>query len=134
SGDPQRAEAAYRRLLADDRTRFVGIRGLLKQKLAAGETETALVLARHAFVLKPAHQEVQDILLALQAKTEDWTGARRTLAEKLRRGALPRDVHKRRDAVLALSEAKEVFRDGNPIEAREAAIQANRLSPDLIPA
>ena len=134
SGDPKRAEDAYRRLLTDDRTRFVGIRGLLKQKLAAGDTATALVLAKHAFTLKPAHEEVQDMLLALQAQSEDWSGARVTLGEKLRRGSLPRDVHKRRDAVLALSEARDVFRDGASVEAREAAIEANRLSPDLIPA
>ena len=43
-------------------------------------------------------------------------------------------MHKRRDAVLALSEAKDVIAEGNSIEAREAAIEANRLSPDLIPA
>jgi HemY protein len=134
SGDPRKAEAAYRRLLMDERTRFVGIRGLLKQKLAAGDTATALALAKHAFTLKPAHEEVQDMLLALQAQSADWSGARTTLAEKLRLGTLPRDVHKRRDAVLALSEAKEVLREGSSIEAREAAIEANRMSPDLIPA
>lgn len=134
SGDPRKAETAYRRLLADERTRFVGIRGLLKQKLDAGETKTALELARHAFALKPRHAEIQDMLLSLQAQSEDWKGARKTLAEKQRQGGLPRDVHRRRDAVLALGEAKEVFKEGNSIEAREAAIEANKLSPDLIPA
>jgi len=43
-------------------------------------------------------------------------------------------VHKRRDAVLALSEAKDIVAEGSSIEAREGAIEANRLSPDLIPA
>ncbi len=74
------------------------------------------------------------MLLQLQARTEDWTGARETLKAKLKYGSLPRDVHKRRDAVLALSEARGVLDDGNSIEAREAAIEANRLSPDLVPA
>lgn len=134
SGDPRKAEVAYRMLLKDDRTRFVGIRGLLKQKLAEGQTDTALELARHAFALKPQNVEVQDTLLTLQAQTEDWTGARKTLAEKARMGFLPRDVVRRRDAVLALSEAKAVMDDGSSIEAREAAIAANRMSPDLIPA
>jgi HemY protein len=134
SGDPRRAEAAYRRLLRDDRTRFVGIRGLLKQKLAEGDTDTALALARHAFALKPQNVEVQDTLLTLQAQTQDWTGARATLAEKARMGFLPRDVVRRRDAVLALSEAKAVMDAEISIEAREAAIAANRMSPDLIPA
>ena len=134
AGDTKRAEAAYKQLLADDRTRFVAIRGILKQKLAVGDTATALKLAEKAFALRPRHEETQDLLLGLQAGQSDWTGARTTLAAKLRGGSLPRDVHKRRDAVLALQEAKGVLDEGNSIEAREAAIAANRMSPDLIPA
>ncbi len=134
SGDGKKAEEVYKRLLTDDRTRFVGVRGIMKQKLADGDVETAMKLAERAFALKPKHEETGDILLRLQAENEDWRGARKTLGEKLRQGVLPRDVHKRRDAVLALSEAREVFRDGSTVEAREAAIEANRLSPDLIPA
>ncbi|MGR3320584.1 MAG: heme biosynthesis protein HemY [Pseudooceanicola sp.] len=133
-GDRRKAEEAYKSLLMDDRTRFVGVRGIMKQKLADGDTETAMKLAEKAFALKPGHQEVQDTLLQLQAQKADWKGARGTLNAKLRHGTLPRDVHKRRDAVLALSEAKGILDEGQTIEAREAAIEANRLSPDLIPA
>ena len=106
----------------------------MKQKLAAGDKETALQLAEKAFALKPKHEDTGDVLLRLQAEKEDWTGARKTLSTKLRNGQLPRDVHKRRDAVLALSEAKDILDEDKTIEAREAAIEANRLSPDLIPA
>ena len=133
-GDRRKAEEVYKRLLTNEKTRFVGVRGILRQKLSDGDTETALKLAQTAFALKPKHEEVQDMLLQLQARTEDWTGARETLKAKLKYGSLPRDVHKRRDAVLALSEARDVLDDGNSIEAREAAIEANRLSPDLVPA
>lgn len=134
AGDKVKAEETYRKLVEDEATRFVGVRGIMKQKLAAGDTETALKLAERAFALKPKHVETGDLLLQLQAGKEDWTGARKTLSAKLKNGQLPRDVHKRRDAVLALSEAKDTFDDGNDIEAREASIEANRLSPDLIPA
>lgn len=134
AGDSARAEETYKALLTDDRTRFVGVRGLLAQKLEKGDTETALKLAETAFTLKPRHDEVQNTLLRLQAETGDWGGARETLNAKLKSGTVPRDVHRRRDAVLALSEAKEVLEDGNTVEARETAIEANRLSPDLIPA
>ncbi|MCB2115195.1 MAG: heme biosynthesis protein HemY [Rhodobacteraceae bacterium] len=133
SGDTKRATEAYKRLLADDRTRFVGVRGLMKQKLAEGDTGTALKLAEKAFALKPRHQDVQDALLKLQADSGDWKGARKVLDAKHRQGLLPREVYKRRDAVLALQEAKEIFSDEAPIEAREAAIAANKQSPDLIP-
>ena len=134
TGDRRKAEETYKKLLADDRTRFVGVRGIMKQKLAEGDTDLALKLAQKAFALKPKHAETQDVLLRLQADKADWKGARQTLGAKLKSGTLPRDVHKRRDAVLALSEARDILDEGNPIEAREAAIAANRLSPDLIPA
>ena len=134
TGDTKKAEETYKKLLDNDKTRFVGVRGIMKQKLVEGDTDTALKLAEKAFALKPKHEETQDVLLKLQADKADWKGARATLGAKLKSGNLPRDVHKRRDAVLALSEAKDVFEEGNSIEAREAAIEANRLSPDLIPA
>lgn len=134
AGDGARATEAYKKLLAEDTTRFVGIRGLLHQKLAEGDTDTALKLAERAFALKPKHAELQDILLKLQSEKADWKGARATLGAKLKAGALPKEVYRRRDAVLALQEAKGIMDDTASVEAREAAIDANRKSPDLIPA
>ncbi|MFW2542791.1 heme biosynthesis protein HemY [Primorskyibacter sp. 2E107] len=133
-GDRKKAEEVYKRLLKDENTRFVGVRGLMKQKLAAGDTDTALKLAERAFAIKPKHVEIQDTLLRLQAESSDWVGARKTLETKLKTGTLPRDVFKRRDAVLALSEAQEIRDDKASGDAAEAAIKANKASPDLIPA
>lgn len=134
AGDTKRATAAYKSLLADEKTRFVAVRGLMHQKLTEGDTDTALKLAEKAFAMKPRHAETQDLLLKLQSEKADWKGARATLGAKLKAGALPRDVYRRRDAVLALQEARAVFDDSSSLDAREAAIEANRLSPDLIPA
>lgn len=134
AGDRKTAEQTYRKLLEDDKTRFVGVRGIMKQKLEEGDTDTALLLAEKAFAIKPKHVETQDTLLRLQAESSDWKGARATLSAKLKTGQLPRNVHKRRDAVLALSEAKGVFEEGQTAEAQDAAIEANKMSPDLIPA
>ncbi len=131
-GDTAKAEVIYKRLLEDDKTRFVGVRGLMKQRLDAGETEIALKLAEKAFLLKPKHEETQDILLGLQAEDDDWAGARATLAAKLRHGAIPRDLHRRRDAVLALANASNP--DNDEAATHAAALEAHRLSPDLIPA
>ena len=134
AGDRKKAEETYRKLVENEATRFVGVRGIMKQKLADGDTETALKLAEKAFALKPKHEDTQDVLLRLQADKADWKGARETLSAKLKHGSLPRDVHKRRDAVLALSEAKKILADNETIEVHEAALEANRLSPDLVPA
>ena len=133
-GDTKKAETVYKRLLTDDKTRFVGVRGLMRQRLADGDVDTALKLAEKAFAIKPRHVETQDTLLRLQADKGDWEAARKTLGAKLKHGSMPRDLHRRRDAVLALAEAKDVFEEDATIEAREAAIEANRLSPDLVPA
>ena len=134
SGNTTRAEQIYKELIKDPQTRFVGVRGIMKQRIASGDTDVALKLAQKAFELKPKHEEVQDVLLRLQAKSHDWQGARKTLGAKLKQGKIPRDVHKRREAVLALSQAADVIDEENSIEKREAAIEANRLSPDLVPA
>ena len=65
-------------------------------------SDQSLKLAEKAFALKPKHEETGDTLLKLQAEKHDWTSARHTLHAKYKNGHLPRDVHKRRDAVLAL--------------------------------
>lgn len=134
AGDHRTAEASWKALLSREDTRFVAVQGLLRQKLAVGDTETALKLAERAFALKPKHSGTQDLLLKLQAGDGDWKGARQTLSEKARSGGMPRALYRRRDALLALQEAKVVLDEGASVEAREAAIAANKLSPDLIPA
>lgn len=134
AGDSHKASEAYKKLISTESTRFVGVRGIMKQKLAEGDTETACKLAEKAHALKPKHAEVQDVLLRLQAQAQDWSGARRTLSAKLSSGSLPRDVYRRRDAVLALSQARDIVDEGASIAHRERAIEANRQSPDLVPA
>ena len=134
AGDRQTAEKTYKKLLQNKKSRFVGIQGLLKQKLADGDTETALKLAEKAFALKPSHAEVGDALLKLQASEEDWKGARATLGSKLKSGNVPRDLHRRRDGVFALSQARDLRADGKVDEAQILALEANRLTPGLVPA
>ncbi|MBT6864097.1 MAG: heme biosynthesis protein HemY [Planktomarina temperata] len=134
NGDRQTAKATYKKLLKDPKTRFVGTYGLLQQHLQDGDTEVALKLAEHAFALKPRHGETQDVLLKLQAGREDWRGERTTLTAKLKHGSLPKDVHKRRDAVFALSQSRDLRAEGKLEEAQTYAVEANRLAPGLVPA
>ncbi len=134
TGDTKKASETYKKLVTNNATRFVGVRGIMKQKLAEGDDETARKLAEKALAIKPRHEETQDVLLNLQTKAQDWAGARSTLTSKLKSGYLPRDVFKRRDAILALSEAKGILDEDASVEQQERAIEANRLSPDLVPA
>ncbi|PWK61418.1 heme biosynthesis protein HemY [Roseicyclus mahoneyensis] len=133
-GDTALATETFKALVTDDRTRFVGVRGLMKQKLASGDTETAMKLAEKALALRPKNEEVQTTLLQLQARHEDWSGARATLAAALKSGNLPRDVHKRRDAVLALAHARDAMANGKIAEAVRDAEAAQAMAPGLVPA
>ncbi|WP_333829223.1 heme biosynthesis protein HemY [Pararhodobacter sp.] len=133
-GNNALAEEYYKRLLEDDRARFVGVQGLLRQKLEANDTDKARKLAEKALALQPAHGPTQDILLQLQNKSGDWQGARRTLSEAKRTGRLPREVYFRRDAVLALQQADAYALQGDLALAQDLAIEANAAAPALIPA
>jgi HemY protein len=133
-GDKALATETFKALVTDERTRFVGVRGLMKQKLADGDTETAMKLAEKALAIRPRNEEVQTTLLQLQARHEDWAGARATLAAALKAGNLPRDLHKRRDAVLALAHARDAMAEGKIAEATRDAEAAQRMAPGLVPA
>lgn len=131
-GNKERAEENYKALLLDPKTRFVGVQGLLRQKLDEGDTDRALKLAEKAFALNPSHDDNLNTLFQLQADSQDWNGARETLLARVRSRALPKDVGKRREAVLAVADALKI-KDSDPEAAFAAAIRANRLAPGFVP-
>lgn len=133
-GNQALAIERYKLLLEDNRSRFVAVQGLIRVKMAQGEIDKARALAQKALDMQPAHEETQNKLLQMQTEAEDWAGARKTLMLKKASGTLPRDVWRRRDAILALQDADALAAAGDLNRAREVAIEANRLSPDLIPA
>jgi HemY protein len=134
SGDRTRAFEAYKALLPNDRTRPVGVQGLMRLKLDEGDTDTAMALAKKAFALTPDNERVLRTLFDLQSKKEDWSGARETLNATMHARLLPRDVGTRRDAVLSLADARAALAEGDTARGNEAALQANRLAPTLVPA
>ena len=134
SGDTRRALKYYKRLLQDDQTRFVGVQGLMKQKLTEGDTDTALALAEKAFALRPTHDETMTALFDLQTEKSEWKGAQKTIEAKVRAGKLPKDVGRRREAILGLADARQMLDAGDIDGGQTAAIAANKASPDLIPA
>ncbi|MFN4099481.1 MAG: heme biosynthesis protein HemY, partial [Pararhodobacter sp.] len=71
-GNTALAEDYYKRLLDDDRGRFVGVQGLLAQQVEAGNQAKARKLAETALTLRPGHAPTQDRLLLLQNQAGDW--------------------------------------------------------------
>lgn len=133
-GDRTKAFNAYKQLLPDDRTRAAGIEGLARLKRDEGDTETATALAKKAVALRPDNERMLRMLFDLQTRQHDWAGARETLNAAMHARLLPRDVGTRRDAVLSLADAQVAASEGNLVRADEAATQANRLAPALVPA
>lgn len=134
SGDRTKALTLYKSMIANDRTRFAGINGAMRLKLDAGETDLALALAKKAFAIRPDNQAVLRTLFDLQSKTEDWSGARETLNATMHARMLPRDVGTRRDAILSLADARKALAEGQTARGHEAAKQAAKLAPALVPA
>lgn len=134
SGNKEKAIEAYKRMLGDKRTRFAGIAGLLKHRLDDGDSKTALKLAEKAFVLNPQHDDMQNTLLQLQSTEEDWEGARRTLKAKLKHWNIPRDVYRRRNAILTFASARDKILRGEKDEGDKEALAANKACPNLVPA
>jgi HemY protein len=134
TGDTNKALKYYKSLLEDDRTRFVGVRGLMKQKLAEGDTTMAMRLAEKAFAIHPAHEDTQNLLFEMQSDASDWVGARETIKTKVHKGSLPKDVGRRREAILALADAKDKLETDEIEAAKAATLNANKLAPMLVPA
>ena len=134
NGDRSTATERYKALLANQNTRYVAITGLRKIKLEEGDTDTALALAKKAFVLKPSNPELLRSLFELQTQKADWSGARETLNASIHARLLPRDVGSRRDAILSLADARAAMAEGNESRGNDAALQANKLAPTLVPA
>lgn len=134
TGNKDRAQEHFKELLKHERTRFVGVQGLLTQKLNEGDTDTALALAQKAFAINPAHTGTIETLFQLQTDKSDWEGARKTLNAHVRGRALPKDVGKRRDAVLSLANAVAANEADDKAKALENATKANKEAPGLISA
>jgi HemY protein len=134
AGDRPKAYDAYKAMLPNDRTRPLGIKGLRRLKVAEGDIDTAMALVKKEFALQPHNPEVLRTLFEMQSKQHDWSGARETLTASMHAKLLPRDVAARRDAVLSLADARAALAADDTARGNEAALQANRLAPTLIPA
>ncbi|MBE3637435.1 heme biosynthesis protein HemY [Mangrovicoccus algicola] len=133
-GDRTLAVDSYKKLLSSDRTRFVAIRGLMRQKQAEGDERTARKLAETALKLKPDHSEVADQLFLMQTHERDWAAARSTMGLKRRHKSAPKDLARRRDGLLALCQSWDLRREGKLEEARKAALEAAKELPNFAPA
>ena len=113
----------------DPETRLLGLRGLYLEAERLGEREAARHYALKAAELAPQLQWASNVAVAEKASSGDFDGALRLIdghkADKIE--------DKRRRAVLLTGKAMSVI-DRDLSAAKAAAMEANRLAPELVPA
>ena len=134
SGDERAAESYFSAMLERPETEFLGIRGLLTQALRAGDDFKALGLAERARRLKPKTGWALASLAELQARAGRWKEAQATLAQAVRRKALPVPEGRRMEAALLLQESHAAAGSGDARGALALAERAQHADPGFAPA
>jgi HemY protein len=131
SGDETAARRYFTAMLNRPETAFLGLRGLLNQALARGDTAEALRLAAKAHAERPDAGWAAKALLDLELKQGEWISARRTVkaVEKLK--AIGREESRRIEGVTLLEQARL---EPEPVRAAALARDAAKLLPEFVPA
>jgi HemY protein len=132
-GDRAAARKIFETMAEAPETEMLGLRGLFLEAGRENESEAARQFAERAMERNPDLAWSVNALFELQCKAGDWTGALRTLDVAQRQKQIEKPVATRRRAVLLTAQAMDAEeRDMNV--ARELALEAHKLAPDLVPA
>lgn len=132
-GDHDGARAKFEAMLDDPEMRLLGLRGLYLEAQRLGERDIAHHYAERASEIAPQLAWAADATLEARTAEGDWDAALRLLDVQKATRQIERDAANRRRAVLLTAKAEELL-DADPVAARNAALEANRLAPDLVPA
>lgn len=132
-GDRAGARKKFEAMAADPETRIFGLRGLYLEAERAGEREAARHYAERAAAIAPQLEWAAASTLEAKVSRGDHDGALALVDAQRSARQIDKAAAARRKAVLLTAKA-EAQADLNPAEARAAAIEANRLAPELVPA
>lgn len=133
SGDRNAAEGAFRRMLDNDETRVLGLRGLFVEARRRSDGEAARDFATEAARLAPSVTWANEAVLESRCAEGDWRGALALVERRASLGLLDKTLAKRHRAVLLTADAlarAETDESG----ALASALEAVKLAPDLVPA
>ncbi len=133
-GDETAARGYFSAMLERPETEFLGVRGLLTQAMKSGDDHAALELAERARRLKPKTGWALASLTELQARAGQWKAAQATLAQAVRRKALPAADGKRLEAALLLEQSRAAAAAGDTAAALALAGRAESADPGFAPA
>ncbi len=134
NGDERAAERFFKAMTDNAETEFLGLRGLLNQAMARGDTDDAIALARQAHRLKPNSEWVSESLFDLQTNSALWLDASVTVREAARNKHLSQEQSERRQAVLSFQLSIAAEQDGDHEAALKYARAALSKDDTLLPA
>ena len=133
-GKTDKAREAFEIMLEKPETKLLGLRGLYVEAEETGESEAARHFVEEAVSARPGVEWSGKALLGMQATEGDWEGALLTLHQNADSKLYTKKEAKRLRAVLLTGHASELEEGGDPQKAKEKALEAHRLAPELVPA
>lgn len=132
-GKHDNARRIYEQMVADPETRELGLRGLYLEATRMGAYEAARQYAEKAAEEAPYLPWAATATLEHRCQTSNWDEAILLLDRQRVAGISNRAESDRMKAVLLTAKAIDQL-DGDPVLARENALNALKLAKDLVPA
>ena len=132
-GDHAAARKKFEAMLEDPEMRVLGLRGLYLEAQRLGDREVARHYAERAAEIAPQLGWASGATLEARTAEGNWDGALALLESQRATRLIDTARANRLRAVLLTAKAKETL-ERDPLAARNAATEANRLAPDLVPA
>ncbi|MGE5366506.1 MAG: heme biosynthesis protein HemY [Betaproteobacteria bacterium] len=131
AGDRDAAERAFRTMAARPDTKALGMHGLFIEAQRRNDAGSARAYAEEAARIAPSLGWAGTAVLEARCRDGDWAGAINLLEQQRR--MLDKATYRRQRAVLLTARALAV-EDSDRDAAKEFALEANKLAPDLVPA
>lgn len=133
-GNNKKAENEFLKLIDNKKTAFLGVRGLLAQKMREGDLDQAIQVLRYANEEQPGKKWILSQLFTLEVQAREWKQAEETLHKAYKAKAFDKKKFKNTKAVLLLARADIASSSGRYDKALELTRDAYTLDPAFIPA
>lgn len=132
-GNNAEARKAFEAMLENGETKALGLRGLYLEAERVNDPVAARHFAEKAFEAAPTLDWASEAAMSGHARDGAWDKALALLDSRKRLVGADKQANDRKRAVLLTAKAMSTL-DNDAATARNSAVEANRLAPDLIPA
>ncbi|MFC0244610.1 heme biosynthesis protein HemY [Falsochrobactrum ovis] len=127
------ARKGFEAMIEDPETKLLGLRGLYIEAQRVGAREAARHYAAEAVKHAPQLEWASSAAMGQLCAEGDWDGALKLVDARKQALSHSRDIVKKERAALLAAKAMATI-DVDHTHAKAAALEANKLAPDLVPA